>query len=79
MQVASGCYLNLFDYSGERDIFIIFNEVNSEPTSEELNTLAELVECEIEKCSSKEILKKIIEDSKLECVKFGVQVLTKGI
>lgn len=79
MQVASGCYLNLFDCSGERDIFIIFNEANSEPTSEELNTLTELVECELEKYSSKEILKKIIEDSKLECVKFGVQVLTKGI
>lgn len=79
MQVASGCYLNLFDSDGERDVFIIFNEANSEPTIGELDILTELVEHELEKRPSRETLERVIEGSGLECVKCGVQVLAKGI
>jgi len=84
MEVASGYYLNLFDnkhnsWDQGRDVFIIFNEPNSEPTGEELDALAELVEQELEKDPIGQTLKDAIENSGLECVEFGVQIRAEGL
>ena len=79
MEVASGYYLNLFDPNGGRDVFVIFNEANSQPTGEELDTLAELIERELEKDPSGETLQDAIEDSGLECVECGVQIRAEGL
>lgn len=84
MEVASGYYLNLFDQkygssSPSRDVFILFNEPNSEPTGEELTALAELVEKELEKSPTGETLQDAIETSGLDCVAFGVQIRAEGL
>lgn len=84
MEVASGYYLNLFDnkcrsYDPARDVFILFNEPNSEPTGEELTKLAEIVEKELEINPSGETLRDAIEASGLECVQFGVQIRAEGL
>ena len=79
MKMASGYYLNVFDENAKRDVFLIFNEPNSEPTAEELDVLHDLVERELEHCPSGETLRDAIEESGLECVEFGVQVLSFGL
>ena len=79
MHIAFGYYLNVFDLYGKRDIFIIFNEANSKPTENELETLGKLVEAELEKEPSGATLQEVIENSGLECVDFGVQVKTFGL
>lgn len=73
MKMASGYYLNV--YGNGRDVFVIFNEPNSEPSAEELTALAALVEREIEKPHTDAKLREIIEDTGLKCVEYGVQVI----
>ena len=79
MEIASGYYLNVYDRNGKKDVFVIFNEPNSEPTGEELNILAALIESELEKEPSGRTLRDAIEASELDCVEFGVQIHTKGL
>ena len=79
MHVAFGYYLNLFNLYGKEDIFIIFNEANSKPTTKELDMLNKLVEAELEKEPSGITLQDAIENSGLKCVDFGVQVKTSGL
>lgn len=80
MEMATGYYLNLFDgsYDG-RDIFVLFNEPNPEPTKEELSTLSRLIEAKLQENPSRKTLEAAIENSGLSCVAFGVQVLTRGL
>ena len=77
LAAATGFTLNLFDADGTLDVFVIFNEANAEPTMEEIEKLQTLVEQNIIGNASEKALEKLIEDSGLECVKFGVQVLRK--
>ena len=84
MEIAAGYYLNLFDHKQHswdegRDIFIIFNEPNIEPTKEELDVLIELVEKELEKVPTGESLEDAILNSGLECVTFGIQIRAEGL
>ena len=72
---ATGHYLNLFSADGTLDVFVIFNEANSEPTVEEIDKLQTLVDQHIIGNASEKALEKLIEDTGLECVKYGVQVL----
>ena len=74
MKVASGYYLNVFDPSGKRDVFVIFNEPNPAPTAEELSAIAELVEREIQNGPTCGRLRIAIENSGVACVEYGVQV-----
>lgn len=75
MEVATGHYLNVYDKNRKRDIFVIFNEPNSAPTIEEVSILTELIERELENKRDREALREIIENTKLDCVQFGVQVI----
>lgn len=84
MEAASGYYLNLYDnkygsWDAGRDVFILFNEANSEPTGDELNALIVLVEQELEKNPGGETLQEVVENSGLECVAFGVQIRADGL
>lgn len=84
MKAATGYYLNLFDEKnlGElpgRDIVVLFNEANSEPTGEELNVLTDLIEQELQKDPTGNSLQSMIEGTELECVSFGVQVFAFGM
>lgn len=84
MKTATGHYLNLFDEKNlgehpERDIVVLFNEANSEPTGEELNVLIDLIEQELQEDPTGNSLQKVIEGTGLECVSFGVQVFAFGM
>ena len=74
MKRASGYYLNVFGKNG-LDLFVILNEANDQPTLDEYEILYELMEQEVIKGSSEEVIKEVIELSELNCVAYGVQVL----
>lgn len=84
MEIATGNYLNVFseiNHPGdkERDIIVLFNEPNSQPTGEELAVLADMIVAEVEKDPTGANLQSVIEDSGMECVAFGVQVFAFGM
>ena len=79
MDIAFGHYLNLYDRNGKRDVFIVFNEPNSEPTEDEVDALCDLVKAELGKDPSGATLRDAVENSGLECVDFGVQIKTSGL
>jgi len=78
MEMATGHYLNVFSTNTERDIFVIFNEPNPEPTLEEIDTIYRLVQTICETVSEDDLPHKLVEQiegASLECVKFGVQII----
>lgn len=82
MTTATGNYLNVYDdLRGGLDIFVLFNEANSEPTSEEISILENLITKEVGKQGDVPGLRRhltdIIEASGLDCVELGVQVIVK--
>ena len=84
MDSATGFYLNVFDnkersWHEGKDVFVIFNEANSEPTAEELEVLIQLVERELDKDPTGNSLEEAIEDSGLKCVLNGVQIRATGL
>ena len=77
MTRASGYYLNVFGEKG-LDLFVILNEANDQPTMDEYDILYEIMEQEVYKGSSAEVIKEEIELSELNCVAYGVQVLCRN-
>lgn len=82
MKTATGNYMNVYDdLRGGLDIIVLFNEANSEPTSEEISILENLITKEVGKQGDVPGLRRhltdIIEASDLDCVEFGVQVIVK--
>lgn len=83
MDVTSGTYINLYDE--ERDIFIILNESNEEPTAKELEGIQEIVEKilkdpETKDCENRDLewrLADAIENSGYNCAEFGGQVIIR--
>lgn len=81
--LANGYYMNIYkNYTF--DLFIIFNEANSEPTKAEINALQYIVEEEMENENllkdRKEFashLQRVIEETEFDCVEYGVQILIK--
>lgn len=85
MKAAVGYYINIFEYSllgrEGKDVYIIFNEANQEPTSEEV----ELIQSEVENVlrenvnydvhELKEMICETVESLGCECVSYGVQVI----
>lgn len=80
---SNGYYMNIYK-NYKFDLFIIFNEANSEPTKSEIVALQYIVEEEME---NKNLLKnrkefvshlqQVIEETGFECVEYGVQILIK--
>lgn len=82
MKTATGNYMNVYDdLRGGLDIIVLFNEANSEPTSEEISILENLIAKEVGKQGDVSGLRRhltdIIEASGLDCVEFGVQVIVQ--
>ena len=73
MRFASGFYINIYDELG-KDVFILLNEPNDEPTIDENDAIQHIVERELKNGCSVERLQEAIEDSGLNCVAWGVQV-----
>lgn len=64
--VATGFYINVYD--DKKDIFVILNEPNDEPTPEEVTKIEEVVRKDINE----------LENLDLNCLKFGYQIIEKG-
>ena len=73
MEIARGFYINIYD-EYEKDVFVLFNEVNDEPTIEECDVIHHIIEKEIKTVCTAERLQEVIEDISLNCTTFGVQV-----
>lgn len=82
MKSASGYYLNVYEEYGV-DIFIIFNEANTEPTTAEFTAIESVITREVAEAKKSKmdypVLKKkiesAIEDLNLDCIAFGFQVI----
>lgn len=81
MKHATGHYLNVFGQG--YDIFVIFNEANDVPTTDDFAKIGEVVEQAITSGipdedalgSFRNKLERLIEDTELPCVQCGVQVI----
>lgn len=77
MEFTSGMYLNFYD--GTTNVYLILNEGNDEPTSEEAEVLQEMVKEILDGfkgkgCSHKELeaaISNAMEDCSCNCVSFG--------
>ena len=80
MEISTGHYLNLFEKKGA-DVFLIFNEVNREPTVDEIEILSSLIEREMnqnvfaDRDQLREVLEKAVDMCNLECIEFGFQIV----
>ena len=78
-KVASGTYINVF--TEEYDVFVCLNEVNSAPSSNDVELISNLVYAYIVANGVEaareysEKLERMIESLDTQCVKFGVQVI----
>lgn len=85
MKVATGMYINVYDAfnlcKGGRDIFIVINEGNDDPTPEEVDQIQKIVEqvfsdpnFQTVKEEYREIDKRL-DNSGLNCIQCGFQLL----
>lgn len=85
MGSATGFYINV--YGNGIDVFVIINEANDEPTTTEINKIAEMVEYAIENNlplskSRADFIQSTLDwisDSGLNCVQYGIQILVKDL
>lgn len=75
-----GTYINLWTCEGDYDVFIIINEINTQPTFEEVIAIEEEARIIIHNYfyneeKMKEVLLETIQNMDLECVREGVQIV----
>lgn len=78
--LTSGNYINLWDLDGNYDVFIIFNEANDDPTSDEIEVIEDAIRpiCEDNSNSiddKKEKIEEIMDYLDLNCLGYGCQVI----